>query len=133
VHEPFIDYETGTIMQGSRFFKPLSRTILQYVDHPEYKYDGDVGLLIRKSINVDGVLLIGKEANKIEDQPLFVADAQVFKDKKSLCKKILTIRQCDAEKAGVDRKTFQRIKIRIQKTKTVNIKTGAVKRLLAMC
>jgi len=133
VHEPFINYETGTIMQGSRFFKPLSRTILQYVDHPEYKYDGDVGLLIRKSINVDGVLLIGKEANKIEDQPLFVADAQVFKDKKSLCQKILAIRQCDAEIAGVDRKTFQRIKTRIQKSKTINIKTGAVKRLLTVC
>lgn len=133
VHEPFIDYETGTIMQGSRFFKPLSRTILQYVDHPEYKYEGNVGLLIRKSINVDGVLIIGKEANKIEDQPLFVTDTQVFKDKKSLCKKILSIRQCDAEKAGIDRKTFQRIKTRIQKSKTINIKTGAVKRLLAMC
>jgi len=48
----------------------------------------------------------GKRANKIEDQPLFVTDAQVFKDKKSICKKILSIRQCDAEKAGVDRKTF---------------------------
>lgn len=133
VHAPFIDYETGTLMQGSRFFKPLSRTILQYVDHPEYKYDGNVGLLSRKLINVDGVLIIGKEANKIEDQPLFVTDAQVFKDKKSICKKILSIRQCDAEKAGVDRKTFQRIKTRIQKSKTINIKTGAVKRLLAMC
>lgn len=132
VHEPFIDYETGTIMQGSRFFKPLSRTILQYVDHPECKYEGNVDLLIRKSINVDGVLIIGKEANKIEDQPLFVTDAQVFKDKKSICKKILSTRQCDAEKAGIDRKTFQRIKTRIQKSNTINLKTGAVKRLLEM-
>jgi hypothetical protein len=59
-------------------------------------------------------------------------DAQVFKDKKSLCKMILSIRQCEAEKAGIDRKTFQRIKTRIQKSNTINIKTGAVKRLLAM-
>lgn len=78
------------------------------------------------------MLLIGKEANKIEEKTLFVTDAQVFKYKRNLCQKNLTIRQCDVEKAGVDRKTFQRIKARIQKSKTSNIKTGAVKRLLAM-
>ena len=133
VHAPFIDYETGTILQGSRFFKPLSRTILQYVDHPEYKYEGNVGLMIRKLINVDDVLIIGKEANKIEDQPLFVTDAQIFRNKKSICRKILAIRQSDAETAGVDRKTFQRIKSRIQTKKTINIKTSAVRRLLAIC
>jgi hypothetical protein len=132
VHEPFINYETGTIMQGSRFFKPLSRTILQYVDHPEYKYEGNVGVLLRKLLTVDGVLIIGKEANKIEEQPLFVTDAQVFKDKKSLCQKILAIRQCDAENAGVDRKTFQRIKARIRKGNKINFKTCAITRLLAI-
>jgi hypothetical protein len=132
VHEPFINYETGTIMQGSKFFKPLSRTIIQYADHPEYKYDGNIGLLRRRLINVDGVLIIGKEANKIDDQPLYIADAQVFRNKNTECQKILAIRQCDAEKAGVDRKTFQRIKARIHKDGTINIKTGAVKRLLAM-
>lgn len=117
-------------MQGSRFSKPLLRTILQYVDHPEYKYEGDVGLLIRKLINVDDVLIIGKEPNKIEEQPFFVTDAQIFKDKKSLCQKILSIRQSDNEKAGIDRKTFQRIKARIRKDGTNNLSTRAVKRLL---
>lgn len=125
-------YETGLNKQGSRFFKPLSRTILQYVDDPEYKYQSDVGSLIRKLINVNDVLIIGKEANKIEDQPLFVTDTQIFRDKKSICRKILAIRQSEAEIAGVHRKTFQRIKDRIQKKKTINIKTGAVKRLLVI-
>jgi len=37
VNEPFIDYETGQIKQGLRYFKPLSKTILQYLDHAEYK------------------------------------------------------------------------------------------------
>ncbi|MFY9983001.1 MAG: hypothetical protein WAK75_10615 [Methanoregula sp.] len=41
--------------------------------------------------------------------------------------------QCDAEKSGVDRKTFQRIKTRIRKFGEINITTGAVRRLLAMC
>ena len=47
VYEPFIDYETGEVKEGSKYFKPLSRTILEYVDHPEYKFDGDVGVLDR--------------------------------------------------------------------------------------
>ena len=133
VHEPFIDYETGTIKQGAHYFKPLSRTILQYVDHPEHKYKGNVGLLTRRKINVDGILIIGKEANKIEDQPLFVTDAQIFKDKQEIARKILALRQCDAEKAGVDRKTFQRIKERIRGGE-INIDTPALKRLIcAMC
>lgn len=130
VHEPFIDYETGLIKQGSRFFKPLSRTILQYVDHPEYKYEGNVGLLIRKQINVDDVLIIGKEANKIEDQPLFVTDAQVFRDKKSVCQKILAIRQCDAEKMSVGRCALKSIKDGIRSGKAINMNTPAINRLI---
>jgi hypothetical protein len=56
----------------------------------------------------------------------------MFQDKKTECQKILAIRQCDAEKAGVDRKTFQRIKARIQKNGTINLKTRAVRRLLEL-
>jgi len=130
VHEPFIDYETGLIKQGSRFFKPLCRTILQYVDHPEYKYEGNVGLLIRKQINVDDVLIIGKEANKIEDQPLFVTNAQVFRDKKSVCQKILAIRQCDADKMGVGRSALKFIKDGIRSGKAINMNTPAINRLI---
>jgi DNA-binding CsgD family transcriptional regulator len=42
------------------------------------------------------------------------------------------MRQCDAERLGIDRKTFQRIKTRIRKFGEINIKTQAVSRLLAM-
>jgi len=42
VYEPFIDYETGEIKQGSHYFKPLSKTIMQYVGHPESKFYGEI-------------------------------------------------------------------------------------------
>jgi len=45
----------------------------------------DGGLLSRKLINVDDVLIISKEANKIEDQPLYIADAQIFRNKSTDC------------------------------------------------
>ncbi len=44
VYEPFIDYETGEIKKGSHYFKQLSRTIVEYANHPESKFDGDIGI-----------------------------------------------------------------------------------------
>lgn len=133
VHREFIDYQTGEVKRGSHYFKPLSQTILEYASHPEYKFAGNVGLLERRHLVVDDIVHIGKEANNIDDQALDIRKAQMFRDKNTECQKILAIRQCDAEKVGVDRKTFQRIKARIQKNGTINIKTRAVRRLLTMC
>lgn len=61
VYEPFIDYETGEVKEGSQYFKPLSRTILQYVEHMENKFEGDIGVLNRKYIQADGLVYIGKK------------------------------------------------------------------------
>jgi hypothetical protein len=61
VYEPFLNKYTGDIKRGPEFFKPLSMTILQYADHPEYKYEGDIGQMKRRHIHVDSVILIGKK------------------------------------------------------------------------
>lgn len=45
VYDSFIDYETGEIKQGSQYFKQLSRTIIEYANHLESKFDGDIGTL----------------------------------------------------------------------------------------
>jgi hypothetical protein len=81
-------------------------------------------------INVDGVLIIGKEANKIEDQPLFVTDAKVFKDKKNLYQKSLAIRQCDAERMGIGRSSLKLIKNGIRSGKEINLNTPAINQLI---
>jgi len=44
--------EAGRPPTGAHYFKPLSRTIQQYVDHPEYKYKGNEGFLEQKHIHV---------------------------------------------------------------------------------
>ncbi|WP_440955603.1 hypothetical protein ACSAZK_01130 [Methanosarcina sp. Mfa9] len=56
----------------------MSRTILQYVEHLENKFDGDIRFLEKKQIQADGLVYIGKVANNIEDQPLDVTTSQVF-------------------------------------------------------
>ncbi|WP_321418435.1 DNA polymerase [uncultured Methanomethylovorans sp.] len=130
VYEPFIDYETGEIKQGSHYFKPLSKTIMQYVDHPESKFDGDIGILERKHVYVDGVIYIGKEANNIDEQALDVKKAQEFVNKEDIMQVVLAIPQKEAEARGVSRSVFQGIKKRIRESGDVNLDTPGVRRLI---
>lgn len=132
VYRPFIDYEAGEIREGLIFWKPLSHTISDYINHPEYKFEGDIGHLERKQIIADDIVYIGKEANSIENQPLEVMSAQEFLNKKQIMQKILEMRQKDVEACGVDRKTFQRIKQRIRENGGLNLKTPAVFRLIKL-
>ncbi len=130
VYEPFIDYETGEIKEGSHYFKPLSKTIIQYVDHPESKFNGEIGILERKHVYADGVIYIGKEANNIDEQALDVDKVQVFVNKAKIIQMILEIPQKEAEAKGVSRSVFQGIKQRIRETGDVNLDTPGVRRLI---
>ncbi len=103
---------------------------MDYFDHPESKYQGDIGLLKRRAIQADEVIHIGKEANNIDEHPLKTTEAQVFRDKQSIYNKILLIRQSDAEKIGVGRSVLKYIKDGIREGKKINFETRAVKRLL---
>ncbi|MDR6223515.1 hypothetical protein [Methanococcoides alaskense] len=60
----------------------MSRTIEQYVEHLEHKFDGLVGILERKHAQADEVVYIGKEANSIDEQELDVKKAQEFINEK---------------------------------------------------
>jgi len=130
VYEPFIDYESGEVKEGSQYFKPLSRTILQYVEHLENKFDGDIGVLERKYIQVDGLVYIGKEANNIEDQPLDVIGAQVFINEEEIKQKILALTPEEAREFGIKhRSTLKRMKDRVKRDSKINLDTKEVKKL----
>ncbi|WP_292470773.1 hypothetical protein [Methanolobus sp.] len=73
----------GAIKQGSQYFKPLSRTIMNYANHPEAKFDGEIGVLEKRHIQTNSIVYIGKEANNIDEQELNVEFAQVFIDENS--------------------------------------------------
>lgn len=103
---------------------------MDYIDHPESKYQGDIGLLKRRAIEADEVIHIGKEANNIDEHPLKTTEAQVFRDKQSIYNKILLIRRSDAEKIGVGRSVLKYIKYKIRNGKRIYLKTKAVKRLI---
>jgi len=55
--------------------------ILQYIDHPEFIFEGDVGQLERRHIPVSDIIHLGREANNIEEEPLDGGIVQVFRHK----------------------------------------------------
>lgn len=110
------------------YFKPLRRTILEYANHPESKFDGSIGILERKHINADSVIHIGKEANNIDEQALDVKKAQEFINKQVIMDNILNMSQTEAMR--VSRSRFQGIKQRIKEDGDLNLNTPAVRRLI---
>ncbi len=130
VYEPFIDYETGEIKEGSHYFKPLSKTITQYVDHPESKFDGDIGILERKHMYADGVIYKGKEANNIEEQALDVKKPKEFIDEDGIKEKILALTPEEARKLGIKHRSALAYLKKKAKEGDFNFKTKNVKRLV---
>ncbi|WP_244603383.1 hypothetical protein [Methanococcoides sp. NM1] len=130
VYEPFIDYENGKIKEGSHYFKPLSRTIMQYVEHLEHKFDGDSGVLERKHVHADGVVYIGKEANSIDEQEVDVKKAQEFVDVEEIKHLILKLTPKEAKEYGIKhRSDLIRLKKNVKEEK-LNFKTKLVKYLV---
>jgi hypothetical protein len=44
VYEPFIDYKTGKILKGLEYWRSLSDTLWEYVNHKESKLEGNIGI-----------------------------------------------------------------------------------------
>lgn len=65
-YEHFIDYESGKTLRGSHYWKKFSGIFWDYVNHPEAKFDGDIGVLSRKHVRVSSVVHIGKESNNLD-------------------------------------------------------------------
>ncbi|WP_406669965.1 hypothetical protein V7O67_10065 [Methanolobus sp. ZRKC4] len=132
VYEPFIDYETGEIKQGSHYFKSLSKIILQYAEHPEHKFEGDIGILERKHVHANGVLYIGKEANNIDEEELELQRAQTFIDEEGIKQKILVLTPKEARVYGVmQRSSLKRMKDRILSEGKFNFRTKEVRKLVS--
>ncbi len=130
VYEPFIDYATGEIKQGSHYFKPLSRTIMQYVDHLEHKFDGENGVLERKHVHADSVVYIGKEANNIDEQELDVKKAQEFIDEKLVYEFILNLTPEKARDIGIKHRSALAYLKKKAKEGKLNFKSNHVQRVV---
>ena len=67
-----IGIKTGKYYENNTqyYWKPLSEMFLDYMNHKEDKYDGDIGTLSRKKIKVDSVIHIGKRSNNLDESEI---------------------------------------------------------------
>lgn len=133
IEQEFIDYNTGDTLRGREYWKPLSDVFLDYIDHPEAKFEGDTGILERRHLTPNGCVYIGKEANKVEMQELESNNVETYLDIKKFHEWVLNLTPEDARAMGInDRSTLKRIKDKIKQGKKLNYKHGAVKVLVKM-
>jgi hypothetical protein len=131
IEQEFIDYNTGDTLQGRRYWKPLSDMFLDYIDHPEAKFEGDIGVLQRKHLKPKGCVYIGKEANKVEMEELEGNKIETYLNLKEFHEWVLSLEPKDTRAMGIkDRSTLKRIKDKIMQGKKLNYGYGVVKVLV---
>ena len=67
-YSDFIDYITMLrIHEGCPLLEDTGRLLLEFKNHPESKFEGDVGILERKHLTMGSKVYIGKESNRLEE------------------------------------------------------------------
>ncbi|WP_292464328.1 hypothetical protein [Methanolobus sp.] len=110
----------------------MSRTIIEYANHPESKFDGDIGVLERKHIVADSVIYIGKEANNIDEQALDVKKAQEFINEKAVYDFILNLTPERARQLGIKHRSALAYLKKKAKEEDLNFESRNVKKLLQL-
>ena len=136
---PFTDYKTGKEYKDNTkyYWKPFSEFLFGYMDHKDNKYEGDIGELRRKQINIGEIEHIGKESNNLEESEVIgVSDNDyVIYDNKSAQKITDVIRNMttkDAKHIGLSKMQMFRLKKKIKEGKNIALKRKTVKRLITI-
>jgi hypothetical protein len=135
-YAPFVDYKTGVECKDNTkfYWKPLSEYIFDYMNHNDNKYDGDIGELKRKHVFIDGVDLIGKESNNLEQSEVIGVsdDDYVIYDNKTEQKIMNVIRNMtikQAKEIGISRRNLFYLKKRAKCGRRILLKKKTLLRL----
>jgi len=132
VYEPFNNLGSGEVMQGEEYWKTLDKEILNYINHPESKFQGKIGLLERRHLKPNEIIYIGKESNEIGEELIKECHTEKYFDEKKLRDKILVMKPEEARKLGIKhRSTLKRIKDRIKTGKKIKINSRFLHKLLS--
>ena len=65
----FIGFKTGKLYQNNTqyYWKPLSEFLFDYFEHNDNKYEGTLGELKRRHIEIGDIGHIGKESNNLDE------------------------------------------------------------------
>ena len=125
----FTDYKTGKeYTDNTKFYwKPLPEFLFAYVDHNDNKYEGTIGELKRRQIEIGSIKHIGKESNNLDETEVIgISDNScVIYDNKTEQKiadiiKKLTPKQ--AKQIGVSERNLRYLRKKIKEGKMTNLK-----------
>ena len=131
VHKPFVDYKSGEILRGIKYWKRLSDVLVSYIDHKESKMEGDIGILERRHLHVDGFVYIGKEARNLERAGI-IDDVryEIYTSYEDISERIRSTGLEEAKKLGIPTRTFYRLIEKLRNSKTVKLRPKTIKRLI---
>ena len=137
----FLDYKTGKMYphEGSldtkHYWKMLDQVFEDYIDHPEAKSDGDVGVLQRKHLEMDkdSIKYVGKEVNELEFsrvRGVFAEDNNEYVNhQKILREKIMKLTLEKASEIGIDRREFYRLKKKLKSDKPIVLRGKTLQKI----
>jgi hypothetical protein len=130
-YSKFINYKDGRVMQGQQYFKTMDDELWDYINHPESKSEGDIGVLRRRHITVDKIVYIGKEGDQIEQNlsGLGKVNYNTYRNPKDILSKILSLSWKDANKAGVSKREYYNLIRDAKKGNLPNLRNKTLRRL----
>lgn len=116
-------------MCGKEYWKSFWDTFDEYVRHPESKFDGDIGVLGRKHVNVSEVRHIGKESDVLNEPfgldelsyEFYDDPERVDREFKENSDRILALEPKDVKDIGISRTTLWNVKEKIKNKECDNI------------
>ena len=135
-YQPFFDLKTGKVyIENTQYYwKPLSEVFFDFYNHKEEKFDGDVGELQRKHIEIDDINFVGKESNNLEEAEAFGVSSDDYvryneNFKQKIAKKLETLTIEEARQRGVTDWQFYYLKKMSKQGKVPQLKKKTLRLL----
>jgi len=130
-YSEFIDYKTGRRMEGQQYFKSLTHELWSYIEHPEAKLEGDIGVLRRKHLQVDKIIYIGKEVDKIEENMAGLSnmDQNLYQNPKDV-HAFFSRPWKEVKECGISKMQFYRIRKSINQRNSTKINGKTVEKVI---
>ncbi len=116
-----ISVGTWDTLEGVEYWRPLDTIFWEYKNHKELKFEGNIGELKRRHLQVDSIIHIGKETNNLEETEVVGVqkdDYQIYQNEKvrdeKLKERIMALTLKTAEKYGISKRQLYRWKKKIR-------------------
>jgi hypothetical protein len=135
-YKPFVDYKTGKLYAKNteQYWKPMSKVFFDYILHKEEKFEGNIGLLKPRHINIVDFEYCGKESNNLEESEIIgvQGDDFVYYNKgleEKITNRIETLTFDEAKRIGMKRWQYSYLKRCVKQSKVPKLKKKTLRML----